>query len=176
LSRPAVFLDRDGTINVRPREHDYIRDSQDFEWLPGALEGLLKLAAAGLPLVVVSNQRGVSRGLVTLSTLREIECRIQEALGARGHQVTSFRYCPHGIDEGCDCRKPRPGLLRAAARDLRLDLSRSWMVGDSDADVEAGLAAGCHTIRIGTEAGSQERTAESLLQAAEIILEQEGSG
>jgi D-glycero-D-manno-heptose 1,7-bisphosphate phosphatase len=176
LSRPAVFLDRDGTINVRPPEHDYIRDSQDFEWLPGALDGLVKLADAGLPLVVVSNQRGVSLGLVTPSTLDEIECRIQEALEAHGHQVTAFRYCTHGIEDGCDCRKPRPGLLCAAARELRLDLGRSWMVGDTDADVEAGLAAGCRTIRLGTEAGAQERTAESLLQAAEIIVEQEGSG
>jgi D-glycero-D-manno-heptose 1,7-bisphosphate phosphatase len=176
LGRPAVFLDRDGTINVRPAEHDYIRDSRDFEWLPGALEGLLKLADAGLPLVVVSNQRGISLGLVTPSTLHEIESRIQEALGAHGHQVTAFRYCTHGIDDGCDCRKPRPGLLFAAAHEFGLDLGRSWMVGDIDADVEAGLAAGCRTIRLHTEAAEPERTAESLLQAAEIILGQEASG
>jgi len=175
LSRPAVFLDRDGTINVRPPEHDYIRNSQDFEWLPGALEGLIKLADAGLPLIVVSNQRGISRGLVSHATLRKIESRIQDALGAHGHQVTAFRYCPHGLEEQCDCRKPRPGMLRAAAQELELDLSRSWMVGDSDADVEAGLAAGCRTIRLGTDAASVQPTAPSLLQAAEIILEQEAS-
>ena len=175
MSRPAVFLDRDGTINVRPPEHDYVRDSRDFEWLPGALAGLRKLADAGLPLVVVSNQRGISLGLVTPSTLLEIERRIQEALGGDGHQVTAFRYCPHGLDDGCDCRKPRPGLLHAAAQELGLDLGRSWMVGDSEADIEAGLAAGCRTIRLSTEPGGNQRTAASLLEAADIILEREGS-
>jgi D-glycero-D-manno-heptose 1,7-bisphosphate phosphatase len=174
--RPGVFLDRDGTINVRPREHDYIRNSRDFEWLPGALEGMLKLTRAGLPLVVVSNQRGISRGLVSYATLHEIEARIQEALAPHGEKVVAFRYCPHGLDEGCDCRKPRPGLLRSAADDLQLDLQRSWMIGDSDADVEAGEAAGCQTIRLGADPHIHERTAASLLEAAEIVIAAQADG
>ncbi len=171
-----MFLDRDGTINVRPAAHDYIRDSEEFKWLPGALQGMLMLAKAGLPLVIVSNQRGISLGVVTHTTLHEIECRIQAALGAHGHEVAAFRYCPHGLDEACDCRKPLPGLLCAAARDLRLDLSQSWMIGDADTDVDAGLAAGCRTIRLTTEAHPPQQTATSLLEAAEIILEHGGGG
>ena len=175
MRRPAVFLDRDGTINVRPPEHDYIRESRDFEWLTGALEGMAKLAGAGLPLVVVSNQRGISRGLVSETTLREIESQIQTALGAYGHQISAFRYCPHGLDEQCECRKPRPGLLRAAADELQLDLRRSWMIGDSDTDVQAGQAAGCRTILVTRETDSHERTARSLLEAADIVLAQRAS-
>lgn len=174
--RPAVFLDRDGTINVRPPEHDYIRDSRDFEWLPGALEGMLKLARAGLPLVVVSNQRGISRGLIAPSTLHEIEARIQGSLADHGERVVAFRYCPHGLDDGCDCRKPRPGLLCSAASELGLDLHRSWMIGDSEADVEAGAAAGCRTIRLAAETDRDERTAASLLEAAEIVIAEQAGG
>jgi D-glycero-D-manno-heptose 1,7-bisphosphate phosphatase len=136
---------------------------------------MVKLAGAGLPLVVVSNQRGISRGLVSDETLREIEFEIQTALGAYGHRVSAFRYCPHGLDEQCDCRKPRPGLLRDAAEDLRLDLSRSWMIGDSDADVQAGQTAGCRTILLTGESGSHELTARSLLEAADIVLVQRPS-
>lgn len=155
---------------MRPPAHDYVRDIRDFEWLPGALAGMVKLAEAGLPLVVVSNQRGVSRGLVSYATLHEIESEIQNALGAHGHQVSAFRYCPHGLDEKCECRKPSPGMLRVAADELRLDLSRSWMIGDSDTDMQAGQAAGCRTILLAEEWRSHERTAASLIEAAEIIV------
>jgi D-glycero-D-manno-heptose 1,7-bisphosphate phosphatase len=165
-----VFLDRDGTINVRAAEHDYIRDPRDFRWLPGALEGLVKLARSGRPLVVVSNQRGVSRGLVGCETLRAIETRIQDALEPYGCHIEAFNYCVHDLDAGCECRKPRPGLLLSAARDLQLDLERSWMIGDTEDDVNAGRAAGCRTILLTHDPADHERTAESLLQAASLVL------
>lgn len=170
MAHEAVFLDRDGTINVRASQHEYIRNPRDFRWLPGALDGMVRLARAGLPLIVVSNQRGVSRGLVTRDTLIAIEARIQCALGAHGCQVEAFRYCLHGLDEHCTCRKPRPGLLRAAARDMKLDLSCSWMIGDSEEDVEAGHAAGCRTIRLTAERTLADRQTASLLEAATVVL------
>jgi D-glycero-D-manno-heptose 1,7-bisphosphate phosphatase len=176
VPRPAVFLDRDGTINVRPPEHDYVRDPAQFRWLPGALQGMVALAEAGLPLIVGSNQRGVSRGLVSYETLEAIERGIQTALGEHGTAVEAFRYCPHAIEEHCDCRKPNPGLLVAAARDLQLDLPSSWMIGDSEDDVSAGRAAGCRTIRIADEPVPGERTAGSLSEAAAIVLGSRGTG
>ncbi|MBV8990911.1 MAG: HAD family hydrolase [Solirubrobacterales bacterium] len=175
-ARQAVFLDRDGTINVRAPDHDYIRDVADFRWLPGALEGMVTLARAGLPLFVVSNQRGVSRGLVTDATLTAIEACIRASLQTHGCSVEAFRYCCHDLDAQCDCRKPRPGLLLAVAREYQLDLASCWMIGDSVEDVEAGLAAGCRTIRLTAAPDTSGRTAPSLLEAATIVLENRDSG
>ena len=141
-ARAAVFLDRDGTLNVNPPPHQYLTRAGDFRWLPGAQDGVVRLAAAGFVLGVVSNQRGIARGLVTPQVLGEIERRIQADLAARGVRIEAFRYCPHDLDDHCDCRKPRPGMLRDLARPLEVDLTRSWMIGDSESDVEAGRAAG----------------------------------
>lgn len=170
--RPAVFLDRDGTINVRARAHEYIRDPAEFKWLPDALDGMVALARAGLPLVVVSNQRGVSRGLVSRDGLRAIEAVIQSALSEYGCWVEAFRYCTHGLEEGCDCRKPRPGLLLGGARDMGIDLRHSWMIGDGEEDVYAGRAAGCRVIRVGSDPSSGVISAPSLREAARLVLDQ----
>jgi D-glycero-D-manno-heptose 1,7-bisphosphate phosphatase len=170
MPEAGVFLDRDGTINVRAPEHEYIGSAEQFEWLPGALEGMVRLARAGLPLIVVSNQRGVSRGMVTLAGIGAIERVIQDALARKGVRVTAFRYCTHGLNEQCDCRKPRPGMLTAAAREFGLDLSKCWMIGDADEDVAAGRAAGCAVIRIADTAGGDVPTAPSLLDAAKLVL------
>jgi D-glycero-D-manno-heptose 1,7-bisphosphate phosphatase len=174
-ARPAVFLDRDGTINARAPEHDYIRAVSDFRWLPAALEGMVRLGHLGLPVIVVSNQRGVSRGLVSWATVRAIEDRIQEDLGVHGCRVEAFRYCVHDLHENCQCRKPRPGLLVSAARAMRLDLPNSWMIGDTEADVEAGRAAGCQTILLTTDTLVPQLTARSLTDAANIVSAARGA-
>lgn len=171
-----MFLDRDGTINVRAAEHDYIRDPSAFRWLPGAVDGLVALARGGFPLVVVSNQRGVSRGLVTQDTLSAIERLIQDELAMHGCRIESFRYCTHSPAEHCDCRKPNPGMLTAAAAELDLDLPSSWMIGDTDDDVAAGRAAGCRTILLSHAGRPGERTAASLAAAAALVLAQTPSG
>ena len=147
--RPAAFLDRDGTLNRRPPPHAYLTTPDAFEWLDGAREGAAGLAEAGYLLAVVSNQRGVARGLVTLETLRAIERRIQEDLRPLGAQIVAFRYCVHDLDAACTCRKPAPGMIHDLAGDLELDLGRSWMIGDSETDVATGRHAGCHTAIIG---------------------------
>jgi D-glycero-D-manno-heptose 1,7-bisphosphate phosphatase len=143
--RVAVFLDRDGTLNVKPPEGEYVRSVNEFEWLPGAAEGAAALSQAGLALFVVSNQRGVARGLVDEVTLTAIEGRIQSALHPLGAQIEAFTYCRHDLSDHCDCRKPRPGMIMRLVRERGLRLADSWMVGDAVSDVAAGQAAGCRT-------------------------------
>jgi len=164
MTAAAAFLDRDGTINQRPAPHRYVASLDEFRWLPGAVEGLAALAAAGLALVVVSNQRGVARGLVSWEALAAIEREIQERLRPHGARISSFRYCPHELGDGCECRKPRPGMLLSAAAELDLELARSWMIGDAPSDVQAGAAAGCRTVLIG-EGGPD---AQPTLRAADL--------
>jgi D-glycero-D-manno-heptose 1,7-bisphosphate phosphatase len=176
VTRRAVFLDRDGTLNVRPREHEYVTSDSEFVWLPGAREGLARLARAGFVLTVVSNQRGVARGIVTRAALAAIEQRIQCDLAACDCAVTAFRYCVHDGAE-CECRKPKPGLVLDLARELDLDLAASWMIGDTEDDVAAGAAAGCTTVLLGDRgvATCADALAASLLDASELILTQESA-
>jgi D-glycero-D-manno-heptose 1,7-bisphosphate phosphatase len=176
--RAGVLLDRDGVLNARPPEHRYVESVDAFEWLPGACAALGVLSRAGYPLAVVSNQRGIARGLVTWSTLRAVEARIQADLAPFGAQIAGFYYCPHRRDEGCACRKPRPGLLLEAADELRLDLALSTMIGDSEDDVKAGRAAGCYTILVGStgSATAPDLVASDLGSAARAILERSGGG
>jgi len=132
-------------LNARPPEHEYVTSVDQFAWLPGAREAVVQLKRAGWRVAVVSNQRGVARGLVSPETLAEIERRIQADLGSEG-AIDGFYYCPHDADDGCDCRKPRPGLIARAAAELGVEPGESWMIGDEESDVAAGRAAGCSTI------------------------------
>jgi D-glycero-D-manno-heptose 1,7-bisphosphate phosphatase len=172
MTRRAVLLDRDGTLNARPAPHQYVRSAEPFVWLPGAREALARLAGAGFLLAVVSNQRGVARGVVTPQTLDDIERRIDADLRAFGCRISSFRYCPHEIADDCTCRKPRPGMLLDLARELSFDLARSWVIGDSDTDVLAGHAAGCRTALVGATPSVSEPdiVAPSIAAAGEIIV------
>jgi D-glycero-D-manno-heptose 1,7-bisphosphate phosphatase len=166
-------MDRDGTLNPKPPEHEYLRSAADFSWLAGAAEGAAALAHAGFALFVVSNQRGVARGLVELDTLRDIEALIQSGLTAHDARIEAFSYCPHDIPSACSCRKPAPGMLLALAAERGLDLARSWMIGDSLSDVQAGRAAGCATAWIAPPVpGPAEADihAASLRAAAEQII------
>jgi D-glycero-D-manno-heptose 1,7-bisphosphate phosphatase len=131
-------------------------------------------------LAVVSNQRGIARGLVSMATLGEIELEIQSRLRERGVEIAAFRYCPHELDAGCDCRKPAPGMLLELSRTLELDLARCWMIGDADSDVGAGRAAGCRTALIDAAGergdGAADVVAGSLAQVAEAIVARDGGG
>jgi D-glycero-D-manno-heptose 1,7-bisphosphate phosphatase len=142
----AVFLDRDGTI---VKDVGYISDPELVELVPGAAEALAALRARGYRLVVVSNQSGIGRGYFGCGEARAVHERVVEVLERHGVELDDAQYCPHAPDDGCDCRKPRPGLLLRAARALNLDLARSVMVGNGAVDVEAGQAAGCRTILLG---------------------------
>jgi D-glycero-D-manno-heptose 1,7-bisphosphate phosphatase len=161
--RPAVFLDRDGTINV---ERDYLADPDLLELIPGAALAIRELAEAGYAIVVVTNQSGIARGLLTEERLAEITTRLDELLAAEGARVDATYYCPHHPDHGderhrrdCTCRKPGSGMLKIAAHEHELDLARSWIVGDSLRDLEAGEAVGARGILVATGKGSVQYAA-----------------
>ncbi|MGH2354185.1 MAG: D-glycero-beta-D-manno-heptose 1,7-bisphosphate 7-phosphatase, partial [Chloroflexota bacterium] len=150
--RPAVFLDRDGVINEN-LDGAYVRTWEAFRFLPGAVESIVALSQAGHPVVVVTNQGGIGRGHMTAAALDDIHARMVAAIRASGGLVDAVLYCPHHPDDGCECRKPRPGLLQRAACELGLDLSRSVFVGDHLTDLQAAVAAGCRPILVLTGRG-----------------------
>jgi histidinol-phosphate phosphatase family protein len=149
----AIFFDRDGVVNRR-RVDDYVKSWEEFEFLPEIFDLLPSVHAAGYLAVLVTNQRGIARRLMSEETLGEIHERMQSMLRERtGHAFDAIYHCPHDTGDGCDCRKPLPGMLLRAAHDLDLDLPASWMIGDSESDIEAGIAAGCHTAKLDPEGG-----------------------
>jgi D-glycero-D-manno-heptose 1,7-bisphosphate phosphatase len=145
----AAFLDRDGTLNV---DHGYVHRHEDWQWMPGALESLAALNRMGLKVVVVSNQSGVARGYFKEDAVRRLHDWVAKDAAAHGARIDAFYYCPH-LD-GCDCRKPSPGMLLRAAHDMSIDLAGSYMVGDSPRDAEAGVAAGTTAILLGAATGT----------------------
>ncbi|MBK9215591.1 MAG: HAD family hydrolase [Chloracidobacterium sp.] len=151
MKRPAIFLDRDGTLI---EEVNYLSRSEDlrlFRYTKGAVE---MLKAAGYLVVVVTNQSGIGRGIYTESDMHAIHESIQVQLD---HAIDAFYFCPHLPCDGCVCRKPRTGMIEAAVRDLDIDLQRSWMVGDKDADVNCGKNARIKTVLVLTGYGSSHR-------------------
>ena len=148
----AIFLDRDGVINRKPPEGSYVRDWSEFEFEPGAVEALEHLARNGRgPLIVVTNQRGISLGVTTREAVDDIHRRMQAALARRGVQLAGVRTCPHALGT-CDCRKPGVGMFLAAVReDPRIELDRSAVVGDSMSDLEAGRRIGAEVFAISAQ-------------------------
>ena len=173
----AAFLDRDGVINRRPPEGQYVTRWEEMQILPGVPEAIALLTQAGFCVLTVSNQRCVAKGLLTAAELESIHKRMCQDLASQGAEITEVYYCPHGLDPPCGCRKPAPGMLLTAARAHQIDLSESWMIGDSDIDIEAGRKAGCRTVRILTGDGVPKEAgdliAPSLLKAVQQLLELE---
>ena len=174
----AIFLDRDGTINV---EKNYLIEPADLVLLPGVGEALRHGREAGYLLIVVTNQSGVARGYFTAAAVEELHNHLQKELLPFGVQIDAFYLCPHHPEHGdgpCDCRKGEPGMLLQAAREYHIDLAASWMIGDKRSDVEAGSKAGCRSILVRTGYGEQEGqglppatlSADSLAAAVELIL------
>jgi D-glycero-D-manno-heptose 1,7-bisphosphate phosphatase len=144
--RAAVFLDRDGTII---EDEGYLADASKARFVRGAVDALRTFREHGYLLVVISNQSGIPRGLITPSQHAEVDARVKAMLAADGVPLDGAYYCPHLASDGCACRKPEPGMLLQAARELGIELSRSFMVGDKLSDVAAGRAAGCMTALLG---------------------------
>ncbi len=140
--RRAVFLDRDGTIIF---DEGYLADASRVRLVPGAASSLRRLRERGALLIVVSNQSGVARGLIRPEQLEAVDAAMDRLLAQEGVHLDATYYCEHGPDDGCSCRKPKPGMLERAAADHGIDLTRSVMIGDKRSDVEAGRAAGCAT-------------------------------
>lgn len=173
----AIFLDRDGTIN---KYVGFLRDIREFELLPGAAEAIRRINTSDYLAIVVTNQPVIARGEVTEEELDEIHNKMETLLGKEGAYVDAVYYCPHHPDKGyegeiaelkveCDCRKPKPGMLLKAADEFHIDLSRSWMIGDSGNDMRAGRAAGCNVILLG-QSNDGEACAKDLQEAVLKIL------
>jgi D-glycero-D-manno-heptose 1,7-bisphosphate phosphatase len=151
VNGPAIFIDRDGVINCR-RPDDYVLDWSQFVFVPGIRAALKQISSLQLPMIVISNQAAVGKGLLEPAGLEEITKRMQQALLEDGTTLTAAYYCPHRQDENCTCRKPKPGLLEQAANDFSIELDRSILMGDSESDVAAARAVGCQPIRFAADA------------------------
>lgn len=157
IKQKAVFLDRDGTINI---EKEYLYRPDDLEFISGVPEAIAQLNQAGFLVIVITNQSGVARGYFSVNDVNRLHQFMQQQLAAEGAHIDAFYLCPHHPDKGlsdyrfnCDCRKGKPGLILTAAAELDIDLDRSYMVGDKISDIEAGMAAGCRCFLVKTGYG-----------------------
>ena len=175
----AFFLDRDGVII---EQVEYIKDPDEVKLTPGAADALKLIHENGFLAVVVSNQSGIARKKFTLDELMAVQGRMYELLAERGEKIDGFYFCPHDPHvESCPCRKPKPGMILQAARELGIDVSASFMIGDRPADVETGLNAGCRDcamVLTGYGGGTAEiarergyRVAPTLCDAVKSLLE-----
>jgi D-glycero-D-manno-heptose 1,7-bisphosphate phosphatase len=146
--KAAAFLDRDGVINRKAPEGQYVTRWDEFHVLPGAVEAITLLNRAGLSVIVATNQRCVAKGLLSEVDLKSLHQRLFDHFTEAGATIDAIYYCPHDLDPPCRCRKPAPGMLLDAAASYGIDLPASWMIGDSEMDVLAGKAAGCKTVRL----------------------------
>ena len=161
--RKAAFIDRDGVVNV---ERGFLYRVEEFAFVPGAVDALQRLQSAGYLLVVITNQSGIARGLYTVADYLRLTAHMQRLLLAAGVRLSAVEYCPHLADAqlpefrlDCDCRKPRPGMLRRAATALDIDMARSILVGDRATDIQAGRNAGvghCWLVRSGMPLTQQD--------------------
>lgn len=164
----VVFLDRDGTI---AKDVHYCRRAEDFEFLPTVTEAVKLLNEIGFKVVVVTNQSGIARGYFSEETLAQIHAKMKEEFAQHGAYIDAVYYCPHHPDDGCDCRKPRTALFRSAARDMGIDFKTSYVIGDSQIDVDAGKILGCKTILVTTVSQGRRSDSESPDYAARSLLE-----
>jgi len=155
--RPAVFLDRDGTI---ARDVPYCRQPEDFELFAGTVKSIKTLNELGFQVILATNQSGIARGYFTTEDLTKIHLKLEKELAAGGAHLDGIYFCPHHPDDDCECRKPKPGMLLKCANDMNIDLSHSFMIGDSVKDIEAGQKAGCRSILVSDKADYVEDTRE----------------
>lgn len=179
--KPAVFLDRDGTLNV---EKHYLYRIEDFEWIPGAQDAVKRLKNAGFLVIVITNQAGIARGYYSEEDVRELHAFMENELKALDTSIDAYYYCPYHPDGVVDtytrvhpCRKPAPGMIREAMKAFEIDADKSFVVGDRNSDIEAGLAMGMQTILVETGYGLEQReatrahhVAPHLGVAADLIL------
>jgi D-glycero-D-manno-heptose 1,7-bisphosphate phosphatase len=144
----AVFIDRDGVVNRKAPEGEYVTSWADFAFLPGALDGLRTLASLEVPVVVATNQRGIARGLYTEADLADIHARMRTAVAGAGGRIDAVYHCPHETGT-CDCRKPATGMFQQAARELGIALDRAAVIGDRASDMEAARRIGALRVLVG---------------------------
>jgi len=145
MANRAVFVDRDGTINVN---YGYISSPDEFKMYPNVAKGLRLLHEKGFKIIVITNQSGIARGYFSKEKLDVIHNKMKDELSQENVEVDAIYFCPHHPDEKCNCRKPQPGLLQQAIKDFDIDIGKSFFIGDRMLDVEAGRKVGCKTVLI----------------------------
>jgi len=167
-SNKLVILDRDGVIN---RDSDaYIKTLEEWIPYPSAISAIAQLTKAGITIAVATNQSGIARGYYSEATLQAMHDKLTELVEAQGGHISHIAYCPHGPDEQCHCRKPRPGLLQQIQQQLGMvTLKGSWMIGDSLRDIQAGEAVGCNTVLVRTGKGAKTEASAIGLEQARIF-------
>ena len=161
----TMLVDRDGVLNCRPPRAQYVCSWDQWEWVPGAKQALALLNEAGYRIVVISNQAGIARGAMTAADLEALHQRMCAESEAVGGKIAEIYHCPHGWDDGCDCRKPKPGMLYQAQRDFDLDLTRTLFVGDDDRDRQAADAADCLYAQVSEQCSLLDLTRQLLSKA-----------
>lgn len=163
-NRKVIFLDRDGVINQKPPKADYVKKREKFIFMPGSIKAMQLLDERGYEIYIITNQPGIARGMMTVEDLKDINTYIEEELRKNNIHVDGMYQCLHGWDDGCDCRKPKPGMLFQAATEHNFDLTKATFIGDDERDFEAGNAAGCKTILL--------KPGENLLTVVQTIVGQ----
>jgi len=167
----CVFFDRDGIVNKVPTPELYITNWKDFHLMPEFVDALRITQSHGYKAIIVSNQRAVAKGLISISEIEDMHRRLREILSRKFKlHLDDIIYCPHNPGE-CSCRKPQPGMLLNMAEKHNIELSSSWMIGDMETDVEAGIRAGCHTILVGRLSANSkaEQTVSSMEQLPSLL-------
>lgn len=163
LPKKVIFLDRDGVINKKAPKAEYVKSWNEFEFLPGSIDAMKLLSRHDHKIFIITNQAGIARGAMTENDLKAIHSNLKIELEKKNVKIEGIYYCPHGWNDGCDCRKPKPGMFFRAAREHDLDLSKSAFIGDDERDLEAGNAAGCRTLLINPDASLLKIVKEKIL-------------
>ena len=149
--KKVIFIDRDGVINKKAPKAEYVKSWDEFTFLPGSVEAMKLLSQHGYKIFIITNQAGIARGAMTENDLKNIHENLERELEKYNVKIEGIYYCPHGWNDGCECRKPKPGMLFQAAREHDLDLSKTLFIGDDERDLQAGNAAGCRTVLVDSE-------------------------
>lgn len=144
--KKAIFLDRDGVINKKKSDH--VKSVEEFQIFPFAIEAIKKINQLGFLVIIITNQSAINRGLMTHHDLDTIHQELQKSLKKNSGYVDAFYYCPHRSDENCTCRKPKSGLIKKAIDDFGINIENSWVIGDSEIDMEAGKSINCKTLKV----------------------------
>ncbi|MFH1380025.1 MAG: HAD-IIIA family hydrolase [bacterium] len=172
---PFIILDRDGVLNKKPPRAQYVTKWEDFVWLPGAKKAVKLLKENGFKIIIITNQAGIARGNMSQADFIKINDRMKVDLSKAGGSIDGIYYCPHNWDEGCECRKPKPGMLFSAQKDFNLDLSRVFFIGDDERDLQAGNAAGCKVLLVSNKTSLLTLIKEKILPAKNHDSQLKGS-
>ena len=163
----TVFLDRDGVIN-RNLDNDYVKSWSEFEFLPNSLEAIGFLTHSGYQLIIVTNQTCINKGILSSKALNEIHRKMLAEIESAGGRIHAIYYCPHRDDENCTCRKPKPGMLVRAASEHEIDLDNTYLIGDSNRDIQAGNQFGACSLLVLTRNGYKSNLTENVSATAPI--------